>query len=156
MLQKLLCAVMLSALLVALPALAAPAVTLGALTISAPWTTATPPGAPTATGYLTITNTGTVPDRLIAVSSPDAAMGMLHQMSVANGIASMHPINGIDIPAGKTVSLDPNGFHLMLVTLTETLKTGQTLPVTLTFEKAGKVDVVLDILPIGSKGPKSP
>jgi copper(I)-binding protein len=135
------------------PAFGAEAAKVGNLTITGLWTTATPPGAPTATGYLTVANTGNTADRLVEVSSPVAATAMLHQMDITNGIASMRMVSGIDIPAGKTVSLDPTGFHVMFETLSQPLRTGQTLPVTLTFEKAGKVDAVLDILPIGSRGP---
>jgi periplasmic copper chaperone A len=138
------------------PAVAQQSTRLGDLTLTNLWTTATPPGAPTATGYLTVTNAGSAPDRLIAVSSPVAETAMLHQMVFSNGIASMHEIGGIDIPPGKTVTLDPSGYHLMFITLSRQLKAGETLPVTLTFAKAGKVDAVLAVLPIGSKGPATP
>ena len=138
------------------PALAADSVTLRrSLTITRLWTNATPPGAPTATGYVTVTNSGTTADRLVGVSSSVAGPGMLHQMTFSNGIASMRMVDGIDIPPGKTVTLDPNGFHMMFDTLTAPLKTGDQLPVTLTFQKAGKVDAVLQIMPIGSRGPAS-
>ena len=74
-------------------------------------------------------------------------------MDVSNGITTMRMVDAIDIPAGKTVTLDPGGFHLMFVTLQRPLKAGGKLPVTLTFEKAGTVDTFLAVLPIGSKGP---
>jgi copper(I)-binding protein len=143
------------ALLLALagPAAAAP-VAVGALTLDAMWTRATPPGAPTAGGYLTITNTGTEADTLIAVSSPLAGMSDIHAMEAKDGVMTMHPIEGgLPIPPGGTVTLAPSGFHIMFMGLTGALKQGDTLPVTLTFAKAGKVDLAFPILAIGAKGP---
>ncbi len=132
------------------------AITVGTLTVTGPWTTATPPGAPTTGGYVTIANTGKEPDRLIAVSSPLAAIGMLHEMAMRNGIASMRMVRAIDIPAGKTVTLAPTGLHVMFEALKQPLKVGDTLPVTLTFEKAGRIDLVLPVLAIGARGPAAP
>ena len=129
-------------------------VTIGSLTLTDLWARATPPKAPTAAGYLTITNKGSEPDRLIAASTPLAATGELHIMQVKDGIMTMRPVEGgIEIPAGGTVTLAPGGYHLMFVTLKETLKDGGKLPVTLTFEKAGAVTTFLHILPVGSQGP---
>jgi copper(I)-binding protein len=129
-------------------------VTVGALKLTNLWTRATPSAAPTAIGFLTITNTGAEPDQLIAVSSPDAASGEFHKMSMENDIMKMRALpGGIEIPAGGTVKLAPGGLHLMFVTLKAPLTEGGKLPVTLTFEKAGKVDTFLHILPIGAKGP---
>jgi len=129
-------------------------VKVGSLEITDLWTRATPPAAPSAGGYLTITNKGTEPDKLIAVSSPESEKGEVHQMSMDNEVMKMRPLaNGIEVPAGSTVTLAPGGLHLMFVTLKTPLKEGQKLPVTLTFEKAGKVDTFLHILAIGAKGP---
>ena len=60
---------------------------------------------------------------------------------------------GLPIEAGKTVSLAPGGYHLMLMQLKAPLKKGDKVPVTLTFEKAGKVDVTLDVQGIGAQQP---
>jgi copper(I)-binding protein len=129
-------------------------VKVGTLTITDLWTRATPPGAPAAGGFLTITNTGTEPDRLIAVSSPETAAGELHEMSMENDVMKMNAVaGGIEIPAGATVKLAPGGLHLMLIGPKGPLTEGGKFPVTLTFEKAGKIDTFLHIMPIGSKGP---
>lgn len=129
-------------------------VEVGSLELSDLWTRATPPAAPAAGGFLTITNKGSEPDRLIAVSSPEAAASELHEMSMDNGVMKMRPLaNGIEIPAGGKVTLAPGGLHLMFITLKDTLKEGRKFPVTLTFEKAGKVDTFLHIMAIGAKGP---
>jgi copper(I)-binding protein len=60
---------------------------------------------------------------------------------------------GIPIPAGKTVKLEPGGYHLMLKKLKEPLKEGDSVPVTLTFEKAGPVDVTLAVAGMGAPAP---
>jgi copper(I)-binding protein len=118
------------------------------------WTRATPPGAPTAGGYLAITNTGGETDRLIAVSSPMAEEGQLHSMAMQNGIAVMRPLeDGIVIPPGKTVTLAPEGLHVMFIDLKQPLKEGDELPVVLTFERIGRVETYLHVLAIGAKGP---
>ncbi len=139
--------------LAASPALAAE-VTVGSLDISSPWARATPPGAPTGGGYLTITNHGTTADTLLSVATPDAASSELHSMSVENGIAKMRAVTGgVPIPAGGTVTFDPSGLHVMFVQLTHALQQGGTLPVTLTFQNAGAVTIDMPILGIGSAGP---
>lgn len=130
--------------------------TVGTLTISDLWTRATPPGAPTAGGYLTVTNNGGEPDRLLSVSSPIAATGELHEMKIDNGIMKMRPIlDGIEIPPGDTVALTPSGYHMMFLSLKAPLVDGDEMPVTLLFANAGAVDTFLHIYPVGSKGPDS-
>lgn len=139
-------------------ALAAPAaaheVKLGALELTDLWTRATPPRAAAGGGFLTITNTGDAPDRLIAVSSPASGIGEVHEMKVVDGVMTMRPVDGgIEIPAHGSVTLAPGGFHLMFMDLKEPFVAGEKLPVRLTFEKAGSVDTFLHIEPIGAKGP---
>ncbi|CAN5374192.1 copper chaperone PCu(A)C [soil metagenome] len=137
----------------AAPALAH-SVTVGALSLTDLWTRATPPGAPSAAGYLTITNTGKEPDRLLSATSGAAAKGELHLMAVKDGIMTMQPVDGgIAVPAGGGVTLAPSGLHIMFITLKDGLKEGGQMPVTLTFEKAGKVDTFLHVLAVGAKGP---
>ncbi len=134
----------------------AQSVAVGSLTLSDLWTRATPPKAPTAGGFLTITNNGSEPDRLIAASSPIAKTVQLHTMEMKNGVMMMHEVEGgIEIPAGGTVTLAPGGFHIMFITLKDTLSEGGQVPVTLTFEKAGSVDAVMDVMAIGAKGPSA-
>lgn len=143
--------------LVAAASLSVPAfaheVTLGSLTLTDLWTRATPPGAPTAGGYLTVTNKGSEADTLTAASSTDAASGELHVMEIKDGVMTMRPVEGgIVIPAGGTVTLAPDGLHIMFVTLKAPLKEGEKFPVTLTFAKAGSVTTFMHIMAIGAKG----
>jgi copper(I)-binding protein len=65
--------------------------------------------------------------------------------SSAGGMMAMRPVDKIAIPAGKTVSLAPGGYHVMLLQLKNPLTTGQKFTLTLTFEKAGKVDVPVEV-----------
>jgi hypothetical protein len=138
------------AILVAMPAQAED-VTVGGLKISAPWARATPKGASVGGGYMTITNTGTVPDRLIG-GSTDIARGFeVHEMTMDGGVMKMRAVaGGIEIKPGQTVTLDPSGYHVMLVGLKEQLKQGGHFKATLQFAKAGKVDVDFTIEGIGA------
>ncbi|MDA9443421.1 hypothetical protein XH98_30920 [Bradyrhizobium sp. CCBAU 51745] len=138
-------------------ALRAPAsaddVKAGDLVISQAWSRATPGGAKVAGGFLTIENKGTAPDKLIAVSAEIAGKAEVHEMAMDNGVMRMRPLdNGLVIEPGKTVKLAPGGSHLMLQDLKGPFKEGQKVPVTLEFEKAGKVSVSLDVQGVGAPG----
>ena len=86
--------------LLALPAQAAD-VTVGQLKISAPWARATPKGASVGGGYMTITNTGSAPDRLIGGATAVAKDVQVHEMTMANGVMKMRPVaGGIEIKPG--------------------------------------------------------
>ena len=126
--------------------LAAPAqatdVTAGPLKISAAWARATPKGAKVGGGYLTISNTGDAPDRLVGAASAVAKEVQVHEMSMADGVMKMRPVTGgLEIKPGATVTLKPGGYHVMFVGLAQPLKPGEHFKVTLEFAKAGKVDV---------------
>jgi periplasmic copper chaperone A len=143
------------AVLLAVPVSAAE-VKAGDLVITQAWSRATPGGAKVGGGYLTIENKGTTPDRLIGGSADAAAKVQVHEMSMNNGVMTMRPVEGgLVIEPGKTVKLAPGGFHLMLLDLKGPLKQGDKLPLTLEFEKAGKVSIVLDVGGIGAMGPSA-
>jgi copper(I)-binding protein len=98
--------------------------------------------AQVAGGYLAISNEGAQPDRLVGVSSAIAKSVSLHQSRVdANGVASMSPVEALEIPAGDTVLLEPGGYHIMFMGLTGRFSEGDMLPVTLTFETAGAIEM---------------
>lgn len=125
----------------------------GDISIANSWTRATPPRAMAGGGFAEITNSGTEDDRLVAASSPAAGRVELHEMSVADGVMVMREKDGgIAVPAGETVALKPGGLHIMFMELAGPFKQGDTVPVTLTFEKAGAVDVELSVEKIGAKG----
>ena len=142
-----------AALFMVLPALALHAedVKAGDLVITQAWSRATPGGAKVAGGYLTIENRGASADRLLGGSAGVAARVEVHEMATTNGVMTMRPLEqGLTIEPGKTVKLAPGGYHLMMLELKSPLKQGDKLPVTLQFEKAGKVDVDFSVAGIGS------
>jgi hypothetical protein len=126
----------------------------GDLVITQAWSRATPGGAKVGGGYLTIENKGSTPDRLIGGSADVAGKVEVHEMAVNNGVMTMRPLDkGLTIEPGQTVKLAPGGQHLMLLDLKNPLKAGEKLPITLDFEKAGKVKVTFDVEGVGAKGP---
>ena len=126
----------------------------GDLVISQAWSRATPNGAKIGTGYFTIENKGTTADKLVGVSGEVSDKIEVHEMSMNNGVMKMRPVDGgLTIEPGKTVKLAPSGYHLMIMDLKSPLKQGGKVPVTLEFEKAGKVAVTLDVQGIGAQGP---
>jgi copper(I)-binding protein len=146
------CAALIS-ILFAAPA-RAEEVKAGNLVITQAWSRATPGGAKIGGGYLTIENKGSTPDRLIGGSWDAGAKVEVHEMATNNGVMTMRPLDkGLTIEPGKTVRLVPGGVHLMLSDLRSPLKQGDKVPVTLEFEKAGKVALTLDVQGIGARGP---
>jgi periplasmic copper chaperone A len=130
------------------------ATTLGDLEITGAFTRATLPNAPVGGGYFTITNTGTEPDRLIAAHSPVAGQVQVHQMALVDGVMRMGELpDGLEIPPGHSVSLAPGGLHLMFMGITQAFTEGETVPVTLTFEKAGTIDIQLPVGGIAADAP---
>lgn len=131
----------------------APAVQHGTLEISNAYLRATPPRAPVAGGYLTLTNTGSEPDRLISLTAPVSDEASIHEMAETDGVMTMRPLdNGLPIGAGETVVLEPGGLHLMLMGLKAQLVEGGTVDLTLTFEKAGTITLPFEIRAISARG----
>jgi copper(I)-binding protein len=128
--------------------------TAGSITIEKPFTRATPGGSHVGAGYMAIVNKGAAADRLIAAASPMAEKIEIHEMAMAGGVMKMHQLpDGLPVDAGKSVMLAPGGYHLMIMGLKAPLVAGTKLPVTLTFEKAGTIEVSLDVQPIGGTKP---
>lgn len=124
------------------------------IVIEKPFSRATPGGSQVGIGYMAITNTGGTADSLLSASSPAAGKVTIHEMTMQNGVMKMRELpNGLPIEAGKTVLLAPGGNHLMLMGLKAPLKQGDKVPLTLNFEKAGKIDVMLDVQGVGAKQP---
>jgi copper(I)-binding protein len=124
---------------------------VGSLEIGHPWARATPKGATIGGGYLKITNTGAEADRLVGGSSTVAGRFEVHEMATVDGVMKMRPVTGgLEIKPGQTVELKPGGFHIMLMGLKQPLEAGQTVKGTLTFEKAGTVEIEYKVEPIGA------
>jgi copper(I)-binding protein len=127
---------------------------IGPITIDTPWLRATPKGAQVAGGYMRITNTGSVPDRLVGGTLDRAGRFEIHEMTMVNNVMQMRPLpDGLEIKPGQTVELAPGGFHVMGMALQGGFTEGQTVRGTLRFEKAGTVDIEYAVRPIGA-GPQ--
>lgn len=120
------------------------------VTIGDPWTRATPPGSKIGAGYMTIRST--VADRLVGAATPAAARVELHVTEKKGDVMRMRQVKAYDIPAGGSFELSPGGAHLMLVDLKAPLQEGAKVPVTLRFEKAGEVEVELQVRALGASG----
>jgi copper(I)-binding protein len=126
----------------------------GDLVITQAWSRATPGGAKIAGGFLTIENKGSAADRLIGGSGDVAAKVEVHEMTMNNGVMTMRPLDkGLTIEPGKAVKLAPGGYHLMLFDLKSPLKQGDKVPLTLEFERAGKVKLSFEVQGVGAQGP---
>lgn len=120
-------------------------VTVGSITIHHPWIKQPVPGA-VAAAYATIENTGKEDDVLLKVTVDGVAMAQIHDMKMQGDVMKMNEMkDGLAIPAGKTVELKPNSFHIMLTNATTKFKAGQEVKGSLTFAKAGAVDVIFDV-----------
>ncbi|HSK52460.1 MAG TPA: copper chaperone PCu(A)C [Clostridia bacterium] len=115
-------------------------------TVSNAWVR--PPMGPDrpAAGYLTIAGDPDTDDALLGATSPVASMVELHETTAgASGMAAMHQVERVAIPAGSTIALEPGGYHLMLMNPSGPLEVGGTVELTLTFETAGAVTVTAEV-----------
>jgi copper(I)-binding protein len=126
----------------------------GELQIGNPWARATPKGAKVSAGYLTITNKGTQPDRLIGGSATVASRFEVHTTVTENGVGRMRQVEALEIKPGETIELKPGGMHVMLTGLKQPLQRGQTVKGTLVFEKAGTVAIEFAVQAPGAGAPK--
>ncbi len=127
-------------------------VKLGDLELSGSFTKAMPPAAKAGGGFVTITNNGSESDRLVSAASDVANMVQLHEMRMENDVMVMREMkDGIEIPAGETVMLKPGGLHIMFMKVKKPFVEGEVVKVTLTFEKAGTVDIMLPVGPMMMK-----
>jgi len=125
---------------------------LGAIEVTQPFARATLPNAPVAGGFMSIRNDGAEDDRLMAAESAAAGRMEVHEMTMEGDVMRMRELaNGLPIPAGATVDLVPGGYHLMFTELRQPLVEGETVNVTLTFEKAGEMTVPLAIGPVDAR-----
>ncbi|XSG81656.1 MAG: copper chaperone PCu(A)C [Methyloligella sp. ZOD6] len=125
----------------------------GSIVIDQPWSRATPGGAAVGAGYLTIENKGEEADRLTGGSSPIAESVEVHSMTMEGDMMKMRKLEGLDIPAGGSVTLKPGGNHIMFMGLKDPIEEGKPFTATLTFENAGDIEVAFEVAPIGAKAP---
>ncbi|MGB6055788.1 MAG: copper chaperone PCu(A)C [Burkholderiaceae bacterium] len=114
----------------------------GDIRIGHPYARATMPGQPSGAVYMALENRGKSADKLVEAATPVAKKTEIHTMSMDGNVMKMRQVDGIELAPAATVTMKPgDGYHVMLLGLQQPLKAGDKLPLTLTFEKAGKVDV---------------
>lgn len=92
--------------------------------------------------FMVIRNRGDSPDKLLQVESDIAGVVQVHLTEVdANGVASMHRVDGLEIPAGGEVQLKPGSYHIMLMDMKRELIEGEMIKFVLIFEKAGGLNI---------------
>lgn len=114
----------------ALSGLALPA--LADTTVSDAWVRASVPHQQATGAFMTLT--ASEDSKLLGVSSPVAKTVQVHEMIMNGEVMGMRQVPSVALPAGKAVSLDPSGLHVMLMGLVEQVKEGQQVPLTLTVE----------------------
>ncbi len=110
------------------------------------WSRITAPSVPTGAVFLELKNSGPYNDSLIGVNTPVAKTVEIHNHINDKGIMRMREVRKIDIPAGRSVILEPGGYHLMLINLKSPLKLNQTFPINLLYQsgKSETVNVTVD------------
>lgn len=121
--------------------------TAGKMVIHDPWSMALPPNAPTVATYFTIRNEGDTPDRLLSVETPIAGQAQLHEHVHADGLMKMQQVQSVTVAPQTTVEFKPMAWHVMLLDLKDRsrLVVGQQFPMTLHFEKAGNLEVQVEV-----------
>jgi copper(I)-binding protein len=114
------------------------------------WARATPARAKTGAAYVAVINNGGSADRLLSATAPLAQEIQFHKETEDNGISRMRELRAVEIDPGAKVIFKPGDMHMMMVRLKQPLKEGETFPLTLTFEKAGKIDVTVSVAKVGA------
>ncbi len=121
----------------------------GEIEFSEPWVRATTPSGENSAGYLEIFNGAGSGDRLIGGSAAVASDVEVHEHEMDGGVMRMrHLHDGLEIPAGERTVLEPQGYHLMLIGLTEQLIEGETVTIVLEFERAGEIELEFEVRPM--------
>ena len=114
------------------------------------WIRGTVAGQKASGAFMSLTSRS--PARLIAAASPVAGVVEIHNMKMEGNVMKMFAVDGIDLPANRTVKLAPGGYHVMLMDLKQTLRAGDRVPLKLTFELAGKkretMEVDVEVRPV--------
>lgn len=117
------------------------------------WARATGPDTPVSMAFITLTNTGTEADRLVAATTPAAAKVEFHRHVHADGTMKMQRQEAVDLPPGAAVRFSPGGLHVMLDGLKARLAAGQAIPLTLTFARSAPLTVPVAVIAQGAPPP---
>lgn len=136
---------MFAAVAAAVPA-AAETVAAAGVTAQQTWARATPPNAKVGAGYAVLANTTPEDDRLVGATAEISERVEVHSMAMDDGVMRMRELeDGLPLPAGETVLLEPGGLHLMFMGLKRRLTPGDVFEGTLEFEKAGAVEITFEV-----------
>ena len=126
------------------------------IAIQQAWSRATPKGANVAAGYLTIENRGNTADRLLSASTPLARRVEIHEVLEATGVMRMRATkDGLAIPPHGKLVFAPGGNHLMFLQLSAPFSESERVPVSLDFERAGQINIALEVGGVGANAPPS-
>ena len=125
---------------------------VGSITVMNPWARASAGMAEVGSAYMEVRNNGGSGDRLISASTPAANAAELHTHIMDKNVVKMRRLDHIVVPANGSVELKPGGDHVMMIGLHQKLVKGKKLSLTLTFEKAGRITVPVEIKSIGARG----
>lgn len=106
---------------------------------------ARPSTGKTGAAYMALRNKGAGDDRLVGVASPVAETAEIHDMTMDGTIMRMRKLDGLDVAAGAEIAIAPGGLHIMLIGLKAPLVEGASFPLTLTFAKAGDIEVTAEV-----------
>jgi len=124
----------------AIAALAAQPALSATISVTDAWARATMPGQPVSGAYMNIQSDADA--RLISASSPLIPQVEVHEMKMDGDMMRMREVKSIDLPKGKTVSLQPGGYHIMLMNLKKPITAGEIIPLALVIESGGKQQTV--------------
>ncbi|GAB5470876.1 MAG: copper chaperone PCu(A)C [Rhodospirillales bacterium] len=126
---------------------------VGDITADHPWARATAGQAPNGAAYMTLTNAGETADFLTGASGDVAERIELHTHNMVDGVMQMRPVEKMQVAPGEPTVLRPGGLHIMLIGLKAPLKQGEMVPLTLTFEKAGTLEIEVAVESVGAMEP---
>ena len=113
------------------------------VSITHAWAKTTVPGGQVSAAYMDIKST--TPVKLVKVETAIAGNVEIHNMTMKSGVMEMKAVDAIDVPANKTVSLKPGGYHVMLMMLAASITKGDTVPLKLTFEGESTKTFTVDV-----------
>ena len=124
----------------------------GDIVVDAPWARASAGRVATGVVYARLANRGARSDKLISVATPIAAEASVHETVREDGMMSMRPLEFVEIPASKVTPLEPGALHIMLKHLSSPLVQGETFGMTLTFARAGLIEIEVDVRGVAAMG----
>lgn len=96
---------------------------------------------------------GATADRLAAIESRSVQRAELHQGGMMDGMMTMRPMNGLDIPAGGRETFAPGSDHVMLFGVDPALKAGDTLPLRFRFQSGAVREAAARVVAAGDPAP---